>query len=302
MEKEPLAIQNINQLPFIVLENTDLILYIDFNILCINIKTGELISYFKIPEEYKYNIYPYCLLTNYKFLIFTETSILKFEFSDNKIKQIEVHFDFQFNKDCTINWIYKIFNENYVLINEHIMFEKEPNHFESILEFKEKIENVIPVNFLRKTNEEYFIAKNKNYEFLLIKLFFNSFDNKLTYIVENIKLNFFFFQFKFVNDTNLLFYCGYSYPEREKFVIYNLKNRSIINKFRGEDYDKTLGTVIPTIKNIYKNIRIKHSLNLNLTKGYKKIYFLKNYDDEEYFISKNEKSEKYEFKIYKYKL
>ena len=41
------------------------------------------------------------------------------------------------------------------------MFEKKQNYFESILEIKEKIENVIPVNYLRKVNEEYFIAKDK---------------------------------------------------------------------------------------------------------------------------------------------
>ena len=34
-----------NQLPFIHIKNTDLIIFIDFNILCINIKTGKLISY-----------------------------------------------------------------------------------------------------------------------------------------------------------------------------------------------------------------------------------------------------------------
>ena len=106
----------------IIIKNTDLIIYIDRDILCINIKTGELITYFKIKEETKFDIYLYCLLTNNIFLVFIGSAILKFEFSENKIKQIQANFDLSFSGE--INYIYKIFNEHYLLVNENIFFEK----------------------------------------------------------------------------------------------------------------------------------------------------------------------------------
>ena len=144
------------QLPFIIIKNTDLIIYIDRDILCINIKTGELITYFKIKEETKFDIYPYCLLTNNIFLVFIGSAILKFEFSENKIKQIQANFDLSFSGE--INYIYKIFNEHYLLVNENIFFEKTQNYYEKILELNINMDikwgmGIISVNFLRTKNE-----------------------------------------------------------------------------------------------------------------------------------------------------
>ena len=292
-----------NQLPFIIIENTDLILYIDRNILCINIKTGELITYYNIKEKYDYYIYPYCLLTNNIFLVFIGTSILKFKFSENKIKQIEAHFNLSFNNN--IIFIYKIFNEHYLLINKNIVYEKRPNYYENILEINENIDTnwgmyIIPVDFLKTTNEEYFIGKeNDRHAIILIKLYFNS-DKKITYSIEKIYLPFSFFHFTFINNTNLL--LGDSYPDGNKFFIYDFKNRKTMIKINGNYYYNTLYNSLPKIRNINESIRIKYSLNLNLPKGYKYIYPLKKYIDGEYFVSKNEKSDKYEFKIFKYKI
>ena len=294
------------QLPFINIENTDLILFIDKNILCINIKTGEVITHFNIKEEREFDIYPYCLLTNNIFLVFIGSSILKFEFSENKIKQIQANFDLNFSGE--IMYIYKIFNEHYLLMNENILFEKTPNNYEKILEIKENIDikwgvRLIQVDYLRTTNEEYFIgAENDKHAIILIKFYFNS-DKKITYSIENIYyLPFWFFKFTLINDTNLLVYLGDSYSEGSKFIIYDFKNRKTMVKIRGNNYNNVLHNIIPTIRNIKKSIRIKYySLNLNLSKGYNDIYPLKKCDDGEYFISKNDDSDKYEFKIFRYK-
>ena len=117
--------------------------------------------------------YPYCTLTNNTFLIFLEKTINKYEFSENTIKKIDIYFtNHSFDK---IEYIYKLFNEHYLLINNYIFYEKEVNHYEKILEVKD-VFDLIQVNFLRKSNEEYFIGKNKVYECFIIKF------NKKTFI------------------------------------------------------------------------------------------------------------------------
>ena len=288
-----------NQLPFIYIENTDLIIFIDFNILCINIKTGELISHLNNLNFEKHNEYPYCSLTNNKFLIYTEKSIYKYEFSKNTIKNINIQFDnHSFDK---IKYIYNLFNENYLLIDNYIFYENETNYYKKVLEIKD-IFDLIPVNYLRKLNEEYFIGKNKQDKCMLIKFCLNKNNKSINYSIEQINLDFYFFNYKFINDTNILFYCGYGcYNGLEKFVIYDLKNRNIICKIKGKKYEDTLNFALTKMKNIYKSIKIKYYPKTDLPYGYTEVYPLEIKNSEcEYFIGKNYKNDIYEFTIFKY--
>ena len=290
-----------NQLPIIYIENTDLIIFIDFNILCINIKTGELISYLtNLDLNYdQYDKYPYCSLTNNKFLIFSKEIIDKYEFTENTIKKINIHFDnHSFDK---IQYIYKIFNEHYLIIDNYIFYEKEVNHYVQILEIKD-VFDLIQVNYLRKSNEEYFIGKNKSYKCFLIKFCLDENNNSINYSTEQLNLDFYFCYYRFINDTNILFDCGYHCRDQlNKFVIYDLKNRNIICKIKGKDYDDTLNNVLPKIKNVSKAIKIKYYPKSDLPYGYREVYPLKIKNDEsQYFIGKNYESDIYEFKIFKY--
>ena len=64
-------------------------------------------------------------------------------------------------------------------------------------------------------------------------------NNSINYSIEQLNLDFSFFHYSFINDTNILFYCGYSTSEKlNKFVIYDLEN------------DDTLINVLPKIKTI----------------------------------------------------
>ena len=303
-EKKYLYIDNYlrkynNQIPIIYIENTDLIIFIDFNILCINIKTGELIFYLTNLNYDGYNKYPYCSLTNNKFLIFSEKIIDEYEFTENTIKKINIHFDN--NSFDKIQYIYKIFNEHYLMIDNYIFYEKELNHYIKILEIKEVFE-LIPVNYLRKSNEEYFIGKNKRYECFLIKFCLDKNNNNINYSTEQLNLDFSFFHYSFINDINILFYCGYDcFEGLNKFVIYDLENRDLICKIKGKEYDDTLINVLPKIKNISKSVKIKYYPKPDLPYGYSEVYPLKIKNSEcEYFIGKNYESEIYEFKIFKY--
>ena len=243
-EKKYLYIDNYlrkynNQIPIIYIENTDLIIFIDFNILCINIKRGELISYLTNLNYDEYNKYPYCSLTNNKFLIFGEKIIDEYEFTANTIKKINIHFDN--NSFDKIQYIYKIFNEHYLMIDNYIFYEKELNHYIKILEIKDVFE-LIPVNYLRKSNEEYFIGKNKKYECFLIKFCLDKNNDNINFSAEQLNLDFSFFHYSFINDINILFYCGYDcFEGLNKFVIYDLEN------------DDTLINVLPKIKTISKS-------------------------------------------------
>ena len=80
-------------------------------------------------------------------------------------------------------------------------------------------------------------------------------------------LDFSFLDYKFINDINILFYCGIC--DYSKFIIYDLKNRNIICKIQGKEYRK------------------KYSLKTK---------------EREYLIGKNFESDKYEFKIFKYNI
>ena len=78
-----------------------------------------------------------------------------------------------------------------------------------------------------------------------------------------------------------------------------MKNRNIVCKIQGKEYIKTLNDVLPKIKGIYKSIKLKYYSKSDFPLGYDEIYPLKTKEGE-YFISKNDESNKYEFKIFKY--
>ena len=122
---------------------------------------GKLISYLANLDYKKYNKYPYCSLTNNKFLIYTEKFIDKYEFSENTIKKINIQFDnHSFDQ---IQYIYKLFNEHYLLIDSYIFYEKELNHYEKVPEIKDTFcfFDLIQVNYLRKANEIILLEKIK---------------------------------------------------------------------------------------------------------------------------------------------
>ena len=289
--------EDYNQLPFIHIENTDLIIFIDFNILCINIKTGKLIYSLSITNNTEYNKYPYCSLTNNTFLIFGIKNINKYEFSESTIKKIDIYFNnHSFDR---IYYIYKLFNEHYLLIENYVFYEKEMNHYEKILEVKD-VKNLMPINYLRKSNEEYFIGRNNDYNCIIIKFIIDKNNNSINYYTEKLNFDFLIFSHQFINDTHLLFETGFTNNEEfYRFIIYDLKNKTIICEIHGEGYNQVLNNVIPKIKNIYKSLKLKYSLKSDLPFGYKDIYPLMTKDGE-YFIGKNYKSKNYEFKIFKY--
>ena len=193
----------------------------------------------------------------------------KYEFTENTIKKINIHFDSHpFNK---IQYVYKIFNEHYLIIDNYIFYEKELNHYERVLEIKD-VFDLIQVNYLRKSNEEYFIGKNKEYKCFLIKFCLDENNNSINYSTEQLNLDFSFFHYSFINDTNILFYCGYSTSEKlNKFVIYDLENRNIICTIKGKEYDNALINVLPKIKTISKSVKIKYYPKSDLPYGYSEV-------------------------------
>ena len=288
-----------NHIPFIQIENTDLVIFIDFNIICINIKTGELIYHISDLNYYKNNYYRYCSLEKNIFLIFNEYSIYKYEISENTIKKEDIYLD-KYDKNHFINeikYIFKIFNEHYLLINNYIYYEKELNRYERILEIKDDVYGLLQADCLRNPNEEYFIGNNISDKCFLIKVYIDKNNNSINYSIERLHLDFSFLYYNFINDTNILFHCGHS--DYRTFVIYDLKNRNIVCKIQGKEYIKTLNDVLPKIKGIYKSIKLKYYSKSDFPLGYDEIYPLKTKEGE-YFISKNDKSNKYEFKIFKY--
>ena len=183
----------------------------------------------------------------------------------------------------------------------NIFYEKEVNHYEKILEVKD-VFDLIQVNFLRKSNEEYFIGKDESRKCFIIKFIYDKNNNSINYNTEQLYLDSHFSpcSYKFINDANILFYGGYSCRENlTKFIIYDLKNRTIICRIKGKEYDEVLNYVLPKIKNIYKSVKIKYRSKSDLPFGYTDIHPLETKDGE-YFIGKNYKSKKYEFKIFKY--
>ena len=108
------------------------------------------------------------------------------------------------------------------------------------------------------------------------------------------------FSYQFINDTNILLYCGFTTNnEINRFIIYDLKNRAIMCEIHGEEHDKVLKKVLPRIKNIYNSVKLKYCSKSDLPFGYKEIYPLKTKNNK-YFIGKNYESKTYEFKIFKY--
>ena len=87
-------------------------------------------------------------------------------------------------------------------------------------------------------------------------------NDNINYSAEQLNLDFSFFHYSFINDTNILFYCGYSSSDKlNKFVIYDLENRNIICTIKGKEYDNTLINVLPKIKTISKSVKIKYTQN-----------------------------------------
>ena len=289
-----------NNIPFMYIEDSDLILYFDKEISCINIKIGEIVNYFKIPIDYsdKYSI-NITFLKNNKFLLYTDITVKIYEYKDNKINEIYSKDFEKANVNDHIDYIYMIFKENYFIIklkySEAKIYKKIfPNNYSYLCDLKDEnnkniFSSIIPINYLRRANEEYFFVNG-----FIIKISFNS-ENNIIYDIEKCpNAN----GFEFITDKKILFkYKDLNKDYYNKYAIYDLESKQF-ESFIDIRNNKSPFFVLKRIKNIYPDIKMKY-LSISLPSGYSNIYPLKSHNEKN-FIGKN--SNKYEFKIFKYNI
>ena len=298
---------NIDNYPFMKINNSDLVLYFYTHIFLINIKTREIIKCFKF-SDYEIGSYQKEIqfLNNNKFLLLVSSSIYEFEFKDNKLNKIICCI----NKFYLIDYVFKILDEKYYLVGHRYLAQNHMeiyNNFqnESILDINDEkikkleLDKMVEIRHLKTSTEDYFFAYEFEFSCLYLFKFFINSKNKISYSYE--KLTKYFkkiHNIEFINDNKFFF------ETRDYLVVYNLKNRQIESicdfwfpHYRSKEYFyNKMDYFIKRNNKIFLNMKLKYSLDCKICD---EIYAIESKNkNEKVFTGMNESKGKYYFFYY----